>query len=189
MSFPFSLDDLLAYSDWDRPQWRAWFRQQGPDALAVSLGPNTDGRFATVGELVRHIFSAEVRYVERVRKAPLTDTSVIPAGDVEALFEFGQATRRALHELLLTFPDTAWGDLREMQVGKNTITVTAGAMIVQTVTHELRHWAQIATLLRLAGYGSGIHDYLLSPSSSLPRAVPSPSDVRGQAPQEPSPTD
>ena len=171
MTFPFSLDDLLGYSDWDRAQWRAWFLQQGPVALAVSLGPRTDGRFATVGELVRHIFSAETRYVERVRKAPLTDTSVIPAGDVEVLFEFGQASRRALRELLLTFPDNAWGDSREMQVGKNTITVSARAMIIQTVTHELRHWAQIATLLRLAGYGSGMHDYLVSPLSSPPPAA------------------
>ena len=166
MSFPFSLDDLLGYSDWDRAQWRACFLQLGPGALALSLGPNTDGRFATVGELVRHIFSAETRYVERVRMAPLTDTSVIPAGDVEALFEFGQASRRALRDLLVTFPDAGWGDPREMQVGKYTITVTARAMIVQTVTHELRHWAQIATLLRQAGYASGMHDYLLSPLSS-----------------------
>jgi len=172
LSFPFSLDDLLGYSDWDRAQWRAWFRQQGPSALAVSLGPNTDGRFATVGELVRHIFSAETRYVERVRKVPLTDTSLIPAGEVEALFEFGETSRRALRELLRTFPETAWVDLREMQVGKKTITVTAGAMIVQTVTHELRHWAQIATLLRLAGYGAGTHDYLVSPLASLPTSEP-----------------
>ena len=29
MSFPFSLDDLLGYSDWDRAQWRACFLQLG----------------------------------------------------------------------------------------------------------------------------------------------------------------
>ncbi len=168
MPFPFALDDLLTYSDWDRGQWRDWFREQGPSALTVSLGPNTDGRFATVGELVRHVFSAEKRYVERVLKAPLTDTSVIPAHDVEVLFRFGQESRRGLRELLATLPDTEWGARREMQIGKDTVAVTARAMIIQAVTHELRHWAQIATLLRLAGYRSGIHDYLASPFSSLP---------------------
>jgi len=35
-------------------------------------------------------------------------------------------------------------------------------MVVQSVTHEIRHWAQLATLLRLTGRGTGIHDFLLS---------------------------
>ncbi|HKV71458.1 MAG TPA: DinB family protein [Gemmatimonadales bacterium] len=166
MTFPFSLDDLLDYSDWDRAQWHDWFRAQGPAALAVGLGPHTDGRFATVGELIRHIFSAERRYVERVLKAPLTDTSTIAAGDVEALFQFGRESRRALRELLATFPESEWGTVREMQVGPQVRTVTARAMVIQTVTHELRHWAQIATLLRLAGQRSGVHDYIASPLAS-----------------------
>lgn len=168
MPFPFSLDDLLAYSDWDRTRWRDWFLEKGPGPLAVSLGPHSDGRFSTVGELIRHIFSAEQRYVERIRMVPLTDTSVVPAGDVEALFRFGQESRRALRELLATAPDTEWDAPREMQVGKQTLKVTARAMIIQTTTHELRHWAQIATLLRLAGHETGSHDYIASPLSRRP---------------------
>jgi uncharacterized damage-inducible protein DinB len=159
------LDDLLAYSDWDRAQWRDWFLGKGPGALAVSLGPNTDVRFSTVGELIRHIFSAEQRYVERVLRLPLTDTSVVPADDVEALFHFGQESRRALRGLLATTPDTEWDAPRDMQIGKQALKVTARAMIIQTTTHELRHWAQIATLLRLAGHGVGAHDYIISPLS------------------------
>ena len=168
MAFPFSLDDLLGYSEWDRANWLAWFRKHGPDTLALGLGAHTDGRFSTVGELVRHIFSAEKRYVERALGLPLSDTSVIPAGDVEALFRFGEETRRALRQLVDSSPDEFWSAPRTMTVGKETITVSARAMIIQTVTHELRHWAQIATLLRLAGYGAGIHDYLISPSAGLP---------------------
>lgn len=136
--------------------------------MAVNLGPNTDGRFSSLGELVRHIFSAEKRYAERVLRLPLTDTSLIPADDVEALFRFGGESRRALRELLATFPEAEWATQREMQVGNDTLAVTAGAMIIQAITHELRHWAQIATLLRLAGYRPGIHDYLMSPLASPP---------------------
>jgi uncharacterized damage-inducible protein DinB len=162
MTFPFSLDDLLAYSDWDRARWRDWFLEKGPGALSVGLGPNADGRFNTIGELIRHIFSAEKRYVERVLKVPLSDTSVVPAGDVEALFHLGQESRRALRELLATTPNTEWDTPREMQVGKQVLNVTARAMIIQTITHEVRHWAQIATLLRLAGHATGSHDYIAS---------------------------
>jgi len=30
------------------------------------------------------------------------------------------------------------------------------------LTHEIRHWAQIATYLRIEGRKTGIHDFLLS---------------------------
>ena len=173
MAFAFSLEDLLAYSDWDRAQWHGWFRDQGPDALAVSVGANGDGRFTNVGELVRHIFSAEQRYVERSLKVPLTDTSTVAANDVEALFAFGHASRRALRQLLATFPSTEWDAPREMQLfGKRTLTVTPRKMILQAVTHELRHWAQIATFLRLAGRKPGMHDLLASPLFDVPAATP-----------------
>jgi uncharacterized damage-inducible protein DinB len=30
--------------------------------------------------------------------------------------------------------------------------------------HEIRHWAQIATLLRINGYPVDMHDFLFSPA-------------------------
>src|SRR5262249_13638497 len=103
MSFDLSLEDLLAYTDWDRKQWHGWFRQQGPAPLAVELGPNNGGRIRNIGELVRHIFSAEQRYVQRCRQVPLSDTATVPANDVEALFAFGVESRAAVRELLESF--------------------------------------------------------------------------------------
>jgi hypothetical protein len=46
------------------------------------------------GDLVRHIFSAEKRYVERLSDRPLTDTASIPNDNLEALFGFGPADPR-----------------------------------------------------------------------------------------------
>ena len=163
MAFAFTLDDLLAYSDWERAQWHTWLREQGPAALAVDLGPHNSGRIGTIGELVRHIFSAEKRYVERCLKAPLTDTTTIPADDIEVLFAFGNESRRALRELLATFPEAEWNGPREMSFGTHTRIVTSRKMILQAVTHELRHWAQIAAFLRQAGYKPGFHDLIASP--------------------------
>src|SRR5689334_21338686 len=158
--FAFSLNDLLDYTEWDRNQWRAWFREQGPAVLSIGLGANNDGRIKDVGELVRHIFSAEKRYVERCLGVPLTDTSTVPANDSEALFRFGDETRKALRQLIETFPEERWDVPQEIQMGKNTRRVTPRKMILQSVTHELRHWAQIATLVRLEGKKSGFHDFL-----------------------------
>ena len=59
MPVSLSLSDLIDYTDWERQKWYDWFRQQGREVLKISCGPHGDGRFGTVGELVRHIFSAE----------------------------------------------------------------------------------------------------------------------------------
>jgi uncharacterized damage-inducible protein DinB len=171
MALAFTIDDLLAYSDWERSQWHEWFRDQGPGALAVDLGPNYRGRMRTVGELVRHIFSAEKRYVERCLQVPLTDTSAIAADDVEALFAFGAGSRRALRELLASFPDSEWDAPREMSFGTHSRAVSSRKMILQAVTHELRHWAQVATFLRQAGHTPGFHDLIASPLFDAPVAV------------------
>lgn len=174
MAFAFTVDDLLAYSDWERAEWRRWFAEQGQATLSVDLGANNNGRIGTVGELVRHIFSAEKRYVERCRKAPLTDTSAIAADDVTVLFAFGDESRRALRELLSSFPEEEWDAPREMSFGNHTRLVSCRKMILQAITHELRHWAQIAAFLRQAGYKPGFHDLIASPLFDIPGRV----DVR-----------
>ena len=163
MAIAFTLEDLLAYSDWERDVWHRWFRENGPGALAVDLGPNSTGRIQNVGELVRHIFSAEKRYVERCLQSPLTDTSAIAADDVDALFAFGIESRRALRELLASFPDSEWEAPREMSFGTYSRQVTPRKMILQAVTHELRHWAHVAAFVRQAGYKPGFHDLIASP--------------------------
>lgn len=120
------LEELLQYSAWHREKWRDWFQQQGNAPLAISIGANGDGRFQSIGDVIRHVFSAEKRYVDRLLGRPITDTSFLPTGDVEALFAFGGERRIVVHILL----------------------------------HEIRHWAQIATLLRLNGFAVEWHDFL-----------------------------
>ena len=162
MAFPFAIDDLLAYTDWDRAQWHAWFRQQGPAALAVGLGPNSDGKIKNAGELVRHIFGAEWRYVDRVRGAEPRDLGSVRADDVEALFALGRESRQALRDLLKELPTARWDTLQEIKLGPNPRQITLRTMIVQAITHEIRHWAQLATLLRIEGKKTGAHDFLVS---------------------------
>jgi len=171
MAIAFTFEDLLAYSDWERDEWHRWFRENGPGALAVDLGPNNAGRIQSVGELVRHIFSAEKRYVERCLQVPLTDTSAVAADDVDVLFAFGVESRRALRELLASFPDSEWDAPREMSFGTHSWTMTSRKMILQAATHELRHWAHVAAFLRQAGYKPGFHDLIASPLFDAPVSV------------------
>jgi uncharacterized damage-inducible protein DinB len=163
MSVSVSLNDLLDYTEWDRELWHAVFTQHGNAALMITTGPHGNGRFHTVGELVRHIFSAERRYVDRLSGRDLTDTASIPADNVDALFQFGSESRSGLRDFIATLPPGDWDAPRELTLMKTTVRASPRKIVVHVLTHEIRHWAQIATLLRLHGVQGEFHDFLLSP--------------------------
>src|SRR3954467_13993766 len=113
-------DHLLEYTDWQRDTWHAWFTRHGPSRLAVSICPHGDGRFNTIGDLVRHIFSAEKRYVDRLNDQPLTDTAVVPAHDLDALFAFGRDSRAALRTFISALPPDELDASRELTIVNST---------------------------------------------------------------------
>jgi uncharacterized damage-inducible protein DinB len=163
MDIHLTLKDLMEYTEWDRKNWRAWFPQQGERALSLSCGPHGDGRLGTVGEIVRHIFSAEMRYVQRLSGRPLTDTSSLPTTDSEALFQFGEQGRKELREFAESYPAEEWDKLQDLQIGPYSMKATPRKIVIHILMHEIRHWAQIATLLRMEGLKGEFHDFLFSP--------------------------
>jgi len=66
MSIQISLNNLIDYTQWEREKWHDWLRQQGKNVLTTSTGPHGDGRFESIGDVIRHIFSAEKRYIDRL---------------------------------------------------------------------------------------------------------------------------
>jgi len=159
-----SLKDLIDYTQWEREKWHAWLTQQGDHALTLSAGPHGDGRFETVGDLVRHIFSAEKRYVDRLSGRPLTDPASIPKGGIEALFQFGQQSREEFNAFLTSFAAKEWDVEREFKIASYSLRATPRKIIVHVVMHEIRHWAQIATVFRFNGLPCELHDFLFSPA-------------------------
>ena len=157
-----ALEPLLQYTEWEREKWRALFTKN-PQAFLIRTGPNGDGRLNTVGEIVRHILSAELRYPQRLRGEPMTETGNVTADDVEAVFALGRQSRAAFREFLTAFPVGKWDTPQEMPLFKSTLMITPRKVVTHTVLHEIRHWAQIATMLRFEGVTDGFHDFLFSP--------------------------
>ncbi len=158
-----SLNHLLDYTEWQRKKWHDSLRKHGEQVLRISAGPNGDGRFEVIGDLIRHIFSAEKRYVERLTGRPLTDMASVPNDSIEALFEFGHQSRKELKQLLETFPAAQWDISREFKILNFVVNATPRKVVTHIVMHEIRHWAQIGTLLRLNGFPGDSHDFLASP--------------------------
>jgi uncharacterized damage-inducible protein DinB len=163
MPINLGLSELMDYTDWERRKWYDRLRRHGDQVLKISAGPHGDGRFQTVGELMRHIFSAEKRYVDRLTGRPLTDTASIPTDNIEALFQFGRQSRKGLQELVETFPAEEWDIPNYYKILNDSLRATPRKIVIHVVMHEIRHWAQIATLSRLNGLVDEFHDFLFSP--------------------------
>ncbi len=158
-----SFDTLIEYTDWERQKWHERLQREGDGVLALSAGPHGDGRFERVGDLVRHIFSAEKRYVERLLNQPLTDTSKIAEDNIATLFEFGRQSRKCLKDFVAAFPAKEWEAPKELIILNYKGTATPRKIITHVLMHEIRHWAQIGTMLRLNGIVDEFHDFLASP--------------------------
>ena len=91
-----SLSELMEFTGWERSQWRERLSAHGDAVLDTSVGPHGDGRIATVGELIKHIFIAEKHHVDRLSNRAITDVSTIPGDTVDKLFSFGERSRRDL---------------------------------------------------------------------------------------------
>ena len=155
-----SLEELLAYTDEERGKWRDWL-QTYPKALDIQLQP--DGRFATVGALIDHIFLVEARHVARLQRAPVPDASGVSLSDLTKLFQYADEVRAALRSYIRTLsPDDATTP-REFVVQSGTVHMTPRKLLLHIGLHEIRHWAQIALSVRQAGLAPpGNHDLFYS---------------------------
>lgn len=151
---------LTGYTEWDRQRWHDWLARHR-EALKTSMGPHGDDQ--TVGEVVKHIFSAEKRYIERLADKPLTDNASILNDNIEALFDFGQRSRQALKDFIESFPAPNLDTLKDFEFVGWSLKATPKKIIIHVLTHEIRHWAQIATVLRLSGFKGDFHDFIFSP--------------------------
>lgn len=159
-----TFDDLLEYTDWERDTWFERLRQGPPELLRLSMGPHGDGRFSSIGDVVRHIFSAETRYVERMLGRPLTDTATIPTDNVDALLAFATQSRRELREFINRLPTNSWDVPMQLTIMGNSTRATPRKIVTHVLLHEIRHWAQIKTVLRFNSITLDFHDFLLSPA-------------------------
>lgn len=156
-----SFDVLTAYTRGEARRWYEWFKEHPPDALDVPVG---EGRTATVRGLLVHIFAVELRYAERLLGQRPTPYEELPSDSIEEIFAIGgraaekierylaQATDEDLHRML-TFETITLGPL----------SATKQRIVGHIFVHGIRHWAQVATALRQAGYADQWpHDVLFA---------------------------
>ena len=153
-------DELLRYTNGERDKWRAWLAAH-PAAIDAPLQGGE--RFPTVGKLIDHIFLVERRHLQRLTGARPDEQTGRTGNNAAPLFDYGASVRRELEQFVGDIDDDAAEQLRQVQLASGEYTMTARKLLFHILLHEIRHWAQIALAVRLAGHEPpGQHDLLFS---------------------------
>lgn len=162
MSEP-TLAALLAWNRAETRRWHAWFAAH-PAALEVSMGPGAGPGTATVRKAIHHTFAVDLRYGQRLTGLPVSAFETIEAGDLEALFALAERGQALLGGWLARATSADLDRVHTfMTLSAGERTATGRKILVHSCTHHVRHWAQIATVLRANGRKSDWpHDFLLN---------------------------
>lgn len=157
----FTYDQLLEYTDGETARWRDWLAAR-PEALDV---PFAEGRLATVGGVILHIFAVELRYTERlIGREKVTTYEELEARSVDELFAVGDRARTMLRDYLRSMTEADAREILTFQtLTAGTLTASKYKIASNIFLHGIRHWAQVASVLRAAGFRDQWgHDMLLS---------------------------
>ena len=142
-----SLEELLGWNDEAAHHWKSHF-EANPAALELPCGISNT---ANVHALVRHIWGAEQRWSQRLAGLPEAEFS---QGPLDALFAM-HVKAMELYRELLAGPAERWSESYELKfdwVPPERRHVSRRKIALHSLIHSQRHYAQLATLVRMAGF-------------------------------------
>ena len=140
-------EDLLAWNDSSAQKWQA-FANAHPELLALPCDIRQSG---TAAHLLQHIVAVELRYAQRLASEPQSDYADIPFDTPDIIFS---THRRALDLLrpLLADPAFDWNaEIEFPTLSLGRLISTRRTVLLHALTHSIRHYAQLATLVRQHG--------------------------------------
>jgi len=163
MSVGISLEELVA---WNQDSSGFWKGHLDANPHLLELACDIGGTVNVQG-FVRHIWSAELRWSQRLAGLPVMAREDFPSGPLAALFGLHNQAAEIFRSLLAA-PDESWAQPYTLDmdwVPPELRTVTRRKVAAHALFHSQRHWAQLATLVRAAGSPSGFKgDLLFSPA-------------------------
>ena len=152
--------ELLNADEQETEQWRAWFRAH-PEALDTKMEL---AMMHDVRGVLFHIFAVELRYAERLQEAAETPYENLPKGSVDEIFGIGAQARKKFRVFMAGATETDWNKVisfKTLSIGQ--FSASKRKCFVHALLHGMRHWAQLATALRLAGTkAEWHHDFMFT---------------------------
>jgi len=150
-------DEMLAWLEMTSTKWRALIEEH-PEILEIPCDVMGVG---TVARLLQHIVAVELRFGEQLSGLPATEYAAIPFDSAAAIYATHERAMRLLGTLLAG--DGDW-DARFEFVTRSMGTMRSSrkTVLFHALLHGMRHYAQLATLVRQHGIKPGWQmDYLM----------------------------
>ena len=141
-----SANEMLAWLEHSSNRWKLLLETH-PEILDL---PCSVAGVITAGGLLQHIVAVELRYAERLADLPATDYEAIPFDSVDAIYATHERAANLLREQIerkvtwserIEFPTRSVGNVR----------ASRRAVLFHSMLHSIRHYAQLATLVRENG--------------------------------------
>lgn len=154
-----TLEELLTWAQESASFWKAHF-DANPALLELPCDIDDSG---VVQELVRHIWMAELRWAQCVSGQPMAPRADFPKGPLDALYSLHQQAVNMVRGLLgdPAFDWDARLTLAYEWLPAELRSPSRRKALGHALLHSQRHWAQLATLVRAAGFSSGFFGDLL----------------------------
>ena len=144
-----ALEELLTDNETSTRKWQAWFTANSA-ALDV---PCTIYNSGTVRGLLKHIFAVELRHSQRLNGEADTAYESIPVGSFDDLVAIHSQAIQNLRSFVSHADDAALQEIIALQtVSAGTLHASRRKLFTHILLHSIRHWAQLSSLLREAGY-------------------------------------
>ena len=142
-----SSEELLGWVERTSRGWRQLFHEN-PALLSLPCDIRDSG---SLGELLRHIVAVELRYAQRlhgIRESPYEDISTESSDSMYAVHDQAMT----LLDMLLPGVDSFWEDRIEFRtLSAGMLQATRRVVFVHLLMHSIRHYAQLATIVRQHG--------------------------------------
>jgi len=160
-------EEVLKWNDSNANRWRSLL-SKSPNALSVRCDIRGG---STVADLLQHIVAAELRYAERLHGEPVTEYEDIPKASVNDIFDTHDLAFAKYRDLLEN-DSYEWHADIEFTTKDGLIVASRRVILFHAMLHSMRHYAQLATLLRHAGIiVDWQQDYLFTTGRLIERRV------------------
>lgn len=138
--------ELIAWSENTAANWRQLLTSH-PELLTV---PCDIGGVKTVGECLQHIVAAQLRYAERLADLPVSEYADVPFDSVGAIYAAHDRGITIIRQLLAS--DMEWVAPVEFTTRRSGLVRSSRkTLLFHLLLHGIRHYAQLATLVRQQG--------------------------------------
>ena len=151
--------ELLDFAQEESRRWHDWFNKN-PRALDVKVDIATAPDVRT---LLLHVVACELYYAEWLSGDRITPWQNISADSADGLFAAAENASVKFRTLTETATEEQWSELLAFPKRIEGLKASRRKCFVHTILHSVRHWAQLATALRSAGFKQDWqHDFLFT---------------------------